>query len=139
MDLTTFLIAIAIFVSWGVGSFLAKLAANRIGTQSAFWDLVGYVPAIFIYSLIVFKVKNLLAADKLGIGFAVLAGAIGALGVVGFYFLLSRAEASVVVPLTALYPALTAILAIIFLHESINATKLLGIVLSLIAIYLLSK
>lgn len=89
MDLTTFLIAIAIFVSWGVGSFLAKLAANRIGTQSAFWDLVGYVPAILIYSLAVFKLKNLLAAEKLGIGFAVLAGAIGSLGVVGFYFLLS--------------------------------------------------
>jgi len=139
MDLTTFLIAIAIFVSWGIGSFLAKLAANRIGTQSAFWDLAGYAPAILIYSLAVFKLKNLLAADKLGIGFAVLAGAIGSLGLVGFYFLLSRTEASVVVPLTALYPALTAILAIIFLHESINATKLLGIVLSLIAIYLLSK
>lgn len=139
MDLKTFLVAIGIFVSWWVGSFIAKLATNRIGAKSVFFDILGYAPAIVIYSLLVFKLRNLLQADKIGAGLGLLAGAIGSFGLIGCYFLLSRTEASRVIPLTALYPALTAILAIIFLHESLNFTKLLGIILSLIAIYLLSK
>jgi transporter family protein len=142
MDPITILVVIASFLSWGIGSFIAKVAANRIGTQSVFWDLIGYIPAILIYSLIIFRLKNILAGmqtDKLGIGLAMLAGAVGSLGMVGFYFLLTRAEASTVTPLTALYPALTAVLAIIFLHESVNPTKIIGIVLSIIAVYLLVK
>ena len=42
-------------------------------------------------------------------------------------------------PLTALYPALTAVLAFIFLKESVTPTKIAGIIFSLVAIYLLSK
>ncbi len=139
MDSVTLLVVIGTFLSWGVGALIAKLAANRIGTQSVFWELVGYVPAILIFSLTVFRLRNLIEGDRVGIGLAIAAGAIGSLGAVGFYFLLTRAEASTVTPLTALYPALTAVLAFIFLHESITPAKALGIILSLIAIYLLSK
>lgn len=42
-------------------------------------------------------------------------------------------------PLTALYPALTALLAFAFLHESITPAKIAGLTLSLAAIYLLSR
>ncbi len=139
MELTNFLIVIGIFLSWGIASFLAKLAANKIGPQGVFWDMLGYVPMILLYSLIVFKFKNLVQGDKVGIGLAALAGLIGSFGGVGLYFLLGRAEISTIIPLAALYPALTVTLAIIFLHESITLTKLIGIILSLIAIYLLSK
>jgi uncharacterized protein (DUF486 family) len=39
MDPITILVVIASVLSWGIGSFIAKVAANRIGTQSVFWDL----------------------------------------------------------------------------------------------------
>lgn len=139
MDSATLLVAIGTFLAWGVGSLIAKLAANRIGTQSVFWDFVGYVPAILIVSLTVFRLRNLVEGDTVGIGLAIAAGAIGSLGMVGSYFLLTRAEASTITPVTALYPALTAVLAFIFLHESVTPTNALGIDLSLVAIYLLSK
>jgi len=140
MDSTTILIAIVTFVSWGVGSFIAKLSTNRIGEQAVLWDILGYAPVIIIYSLIVFKLSAIVQqSDKLGIGLGLLAGIVGSFGLIGLYMLLNRAEASSVIPLTALYPALTAILAFIFLHESVTFTKITGIVLSLIAIYLLSK
>lgn len=87
MDLKTFLVVIGIFVSWGVGPFLAKLAATRIGTKSVFFDILGAVPVLIITSLLVSKLKNLLQADKTGIGLAWLAGAIGSLGAIGAYFL----------------------------------------------------
>lgn len=139
MELGTFLVVVLTFVSWGVGSFIAKLATNRIGAQGIFWDVIGYTPAVIIYSLLVYKFQNLIQADKFGIGLALLSGAIGSLGAVGFYILLSKAEVSTMAPLAALYPALTAILAFVFLRESVTSTKLLGILFSLIAIYLLSK
>jgi len=142
MDLTTFLIVIGIFLSWGVGGFIAKMATNRIGAQSLFWDMIVYAPIIILFSLIMFKLENLLRVvreNKIGTGLAILAGIVGSFGLIGYYLLLTKEEASTIVPLTALYPALTAVLAIIFLHESITPTKLLGIILSLIAIYLLSR
>jgi len=139
MDLTTLLAVIVTFVGWGVSSFISKLAANRIGAKGVFWEMIGYAPAVILYSLIVFKLKNLVQADKLGIGLAIFTGAVGSFGWIGWYFLLTKGEASTVVPLTALYPALTAVLAFIFLHESVTSSKLLGILFSLIAIYLLSK
>jgi len=139
MDLITFLIVSGTFIAWGSGLFIAKLAANRIGGQGVFWDILGCAPIIIIYSLIVFKFKNLIQADKFGICLAFLAGAIGSFGGIGLYFLLTRTEATTIAPLTALYPALTVVLAFIFLHESATPTKIIGIILSLIAIYLLSK
>ena len=139
MELTNFLVVIGIFLAWGIGGFLAKLSTNRIGDQGVFWDMSGAALIILIYSLIVFKLKNLIQGDKIGIGLAILAGALGSFGGIGLYFLLSRTEVSTISPLTALYPALTVLLGIIFLHESITLTKLIGIILSLIAIYLLSK
>ena len=131
----TFFVVFITFVSWGVASLIAKLATNRIGPQGIFWDVIGYAPAIIIYSLLVYKFQNLIQMDKLGMGLAFLSGAIGSIGAVGFYVLLSKADASTMVPLAALYPSLTAVLAFIFLRESITFTKLLGILFSLMAIY----
>jgi transporter family protein len=70
------------------------------------------------------------------IGF--LAGIVSSVGLISFYALLTKKDASLVVPLTALYPALTAILAIIFLKEPLTILKALGVVLSVVAIALLS-
>lgn len=139
MDVKTFGIALVTLFSWGIGTFIAKLATNRIGERSVFWDLVGYAPAIIIYSLVVFKWKEVVSADKLGIFLGILAGAVGSMGLVGLYMLLTRKDASAGVPLTAIYPALTAILAFIFLKEEVTLIKCLGIVFSAIALYLLSR
>src|SRR3989338_11095111 len=138
MDTQTILFVILAFFGWGMGAFLSKLAADRIGTQSIFWDLLGYFPAIIIYSLLILKFKNIFhqaSSDKTGILLAVLSGALGSIAVVSFYYLMTRSEASVVTPLTALYPALTVILGMLILHESITLTKVLGILFSLLAIY----
>ena len=139
MDKATIIITAITFVSWGVGSFIAKLSTNRIGEQAVFWDIIGYLPPIVIYSIITFKLKNLFyQTDGIGIGLGIIAGIIGSFGLIGLYVLLNRAEASRMIPLTALYPVLTVILAIIFLHESITLPKTAGIIFSLVAIYLLS-
>ena len=139
MDLKTFFIVIGSFLSWGIGAFFSKLATNKIGQKAVFFDIIVYAPVIILYSLMVFKFKNLVHSDKPGILFGVLAGLIGSFGLIGFYYLLTKAEVSTILPLTALYPAVTIILAVLFLNETITLTKGIGILFSLIAIYLLAR
>jgi transporter family protein len=138
MDVKTFGIALMVLVSWGVGSFFSKLATLRIGEKSVFWDLIGYAPAIIIYTALTFKLKEVFSLDKIGIFWAIFSGAIGSFGLVGFYILLTKKDASTAVPLTAIFPALTAILAFIFLKEQLTLTKAFGIILSAVALFLLS-
>ncbi len=69
---------------------------------------------------------------------AVVAGLAGSLGYVFFVKALERGEASIVLPLTALYPAVTVVLAFLFLHEKISMHQLIGILLAVVAVVLLS-
>jgi transporter family protein len=138
MDKVSWLMALASMVSWAVGSLIAKLATNRIGEKAAMWDMVGYVPGVILFGLIVFRNQDIIHVDKWGLILAMLAGFIGSLGAIFFYVLISKKEASVAVPITALYPALAAILAFIFLREQITAVKVVGIVMSAAAMVLLS-
>ncbi|HUD20010.1 MAG TPA: DMT family transporter [Patescibacteria group bacterium] len=137
MDQTSVLAILTMF-SWGIEAIIAKLATNRIGSQSVLWNLIGYIPATIIYTLVLFRLKDLVVADRLGIALAILAGIIGSFGGVWFFILLTKKDASVVVPLTALYPALTALLAFFLLKESLTPIKILGIVLATVAVYCLS-
>lgn len=121
-----------------MGGFLAKLATNRIGSRAVFWDLVGYAIVAVSYSAAFYQPSKMLTDDKVGIAIAVLAGAVGSTGGVAFYLLMAKKDASTVVPLTALYPALTAVLAILFLREQVTIQKIIGIGLALAASVLLT-
>lgn len=138
MDLSTFLLSMATLVFWGVAAFLSKIATNRIGDKAIFWDLLGYIPPIIIFSLLFFRHKNFFTADRIGIWVAMAAGALGSMAVVAFYVLLTKKDASTAVPLTALYPALAAILAFIFLGEKFTLLKSLAIILASVALVMLS-
>lgn len=139
MDTTTVLYVVVTFVGWGLSAFLAKIATNRIGEHTVFWDLLGYVPGILVFCALAFKAKDIVVGDRMGIVLALVSGMIGSVATICFYYALTRRDASVAVPLTALYPALTAILAWIFLRESMTISKIAGIVLACVAIILLGK
>jgi transporter family protein len=139
MDRTSLGILAGTIAAWGAGSFVQKLAANRLGAQSAFWHALGYAPVVIIFSLLFFKWGPLMRSTPSGASLALLGGALSSFGLIGTYLLLTRAEASRAIPLTALYPALTSVLAIIFLHESKDPWKLVGIALSLLSVYLLTR
>ena len=139
MDLTSILLVIFVFASWGLDAFCAKLAANRIGAQSSFWYALAFAPPILLYGLIAYGLRGLNLASRSGIALGLLSGALGGIGMIGFHLLISRTAASTAVPLTGLYPALTAVLAILFLREGVTWPKVLGIALSMVAVYLLSS
>lgn len=49
MNLEIFIVFLMTFISWGLSSFISKMATNRIGEKSVFWDMIGYFPTVIIY------------------------------------------------------------------------------------------
>jgi bacterial/archaeal transporter family protein len=122
---------------WGVWGFLGKVASQ-------------YLPAGAVYLLTIsghLVVVAYLVAGGLGpvtwqpwgIGAALGAGVAMAVALLFFLEALARGPAAVVVPLTALYPAVTVVLSGLFLHEALTLRHLLGLVLALAAVWLLSR
>jgi transporter family protein len=138
MDIKTVGLSLLIFVAWGLSAYVEKLATQRIGERTVFWDFIIRIPIMLTYSFLVFKVSNLFDVNKEGLLLGMLGGALGAIGMITFFVLLTRKDASAAVPLSALYPALTAILAFIFLRESLTLVKAFGITFAMVAVYLLS-
>jgi transporter family protein len=72
-----------------------------------------------------------------GIFYALASGAVSCIGNVAYYDALSRGgKAALMVPLTALYPLTTVLLAMLLLKEKLNLIQKSGVLVSLGAIYL---
>jgi drug/metabolite transporter (DMT)-like permease len=71
-----------------------------------------------------------------GILLAFASGVVSAIGNIPYYAAISGGNAATVVPLAALYPLITVLLAVVLLKERLNRVQLCGVALSLVAIYL---
>ena len=77
--------------------------------------------------------------QRRGIFWAFLTGILGGLGNLAFFqALVKGGKASVVAPVTALFPVVTVLLALVFLKERLGRVQWLGLGLAFVAIYLLS-
>lgn len=129
---------IVLLLMWGMYGLAAKIAVREIGLQVLIWSQVVSL-AIFPVYFVLFKEMLPLKLDGAGIAWAIGAGFLGIGGGVVLYLLLRDAPASVVIPISALYPVVTVILAFLFLHEELSPMRLAGIALAVIAIWLLSS
>lgn len=121
---------------WGIWAVLSRLIGDALNAaQQQALSTLGLLPI-----LVALAVSGRLTATgrrRRGLGFAVAAGALTCLGNIAYYEVLGRGtKAATVVPLTALYPLVTILLAVVFLRERLNGRQIAGIGLSLVAIYL---
>ncbi len=98
-------------------------AAILLGTSF----LLGEAKAIFSLSL----------RDYLALGISGLLA--GVLGMFTYFSLLKSGAASKIVPLTAAYPLVTAILSFALLGEKLNLLRLLGILLTILGLIILQR
>ncbi|MBI3366733.1 DMT family transporter [Candidatus Roizmanbacteria bacterium] len=134
----TTLLTILIILFWGVWGLFAKIASTRIGGEKAFfYDIFSYFILTLIIVAIFFR-KNLFNVDKSGLIAAFLAGIFSSIGGILFFVLLNKKDATTVIPLTALYPMITVILAVVFLKESLTTTKIFGIIFAIAGLLLLN-
>lgn len=127
------LFALIIYGFWG---FFPKLAVSYISPRSALVYEVGgaLLVGLFILFLIDFQPET----NPKGILFAMLTGIAGMAGTFFFFSAAQKGKISVVVCLTAIYPLITVILAVLFLKEPLTVKQFFGMVLAIGAIILLA-
>jgi transporter family protein len=115
-------------VLWGINGLFMKLGTNRISARS----MVIWVTAGFVVLLPLFWIAKPLGSLSPRVLLAgLLAGAVNGLGNWAVFACLEKgAKASVAIPLTALYPLCTVILATAFLGERPTSLQWIGIALA---------
>jgi transporter family protein len=138
MNLTLLIGSGAMLLFWGVWGIVVKLVTKEIGMQALIWGQLGAIGLFPVYFLL-FKEMLPLELKASTIALSVIAGMLGVLGTMTFYVLLRVAPASIVVPLSAMYPVVTVVLAYFFLHEDLSLTRVAGVACALVAIWLLTS
>jgi len=129
------LLTILVWGAWGAVSKLASDGVDADTNQILF--TLGLLPLILVVwrSPRVRQGKN----RRAGLAWAFLTGILGGTGNIAFFHaFVIGGKASIVTPVTALFPLVTVFLAVTFLHERIGNAQKLGLAMAMAAIYLLS-
>ena len=127
-------------VFWGLWGVQSKLILEEISPLS---NQVLFTPGLLLMvGLLWLRLRKsrstVTGSLKLGIFFAFLTGVCGGVGNIAFFEALTNGrQASIVVPLTALYPMVTVLLAMILLGEKMNRYQWVGLGLAIGAIIIL--
>jgi drug/metabolite transporter (DMT)-like permease len=125
---------------WAIWGVIPKAASKALADQPLLMQVIstmGLLPVALTFA----SSKTLLAASNLwrGIAFAFVAGLCGGLGNIALLEALKRGgAASIVLPLTGVYPLVTVLLAWFFLKEKLNTIQSVGIGIAAVALYLFS-
>ncbi len=124
---------------WAVWAILAKAAEGA--RLTVYQTQVLFTAGLLPPTLLALRRRHFRrgAFTAGGLAWGALAGLLGALGNLGFYAALGRGgKASIVVPLTALYPLVTVAVAWLFMKELLTRAQVVGAGAAVIAIVLLS-
>lgn len=132
------LLSIATVLLWGVWGLESKIVVDRISPwMNQVLFSVGLLP-ILAWMPFWKNLRHTTGDPRMGALHGLLTGIFGGIGNLTMYLALARGKAAIVVPLVGLAPLVTVILALIFLRERVNRAQAIGLVLAIIAIYLLS-
>jgi uncharacterized membrane protein len=137
MHIAPWLVIVAVvLVVWGVTAIFQKVTTNYISAESTLvLRTVGYLLIVPI----IYPGKELFHHSLRASSYGFLAGLLCALGCLGLFAAMkSGGKASIVGPLSALYPVIVVILSPLVLHESITLLQGVGVLCGLIAVVLLS-
>jgi bacterial/archaeal transporter family protein len=122
---------------FGIVGLLQKLSTDLISAEAALvWLIVGFL----LLEPFVYPGKMLFQFSARSVAFVFLAGILNSLGSWAILAAMKNGgKASVVVPLTAVYPMVVCIIAPFVLHEHISVMQGIGIACGLGAIFLLAS
>ncbi len=124
---------------WGLWGFFGKLATkyNSPIVITAVNNLIAPVFGILLFFFVKNRFSDInLKHPALILIFLVMTA--GTFGTLAFYVALSKGSPSIVVTLTALYPAVTIILSVIFLKETFSLIQIVGFVFVIFGALLLN-
>jgi len=121
---------------WGLWGFLSKIgseAASPLQMQILF--TLGMLP---VAVGMLWQMRWKLDRNRGGVTYGILSGVTTGVGTLGYYAALREQNASVVTPVTGLFPVLTVVLAFVVLRERLNKVQMGGVLLALASIVVLS-
>lgn len=133
--------SLATIVLWGTWGLVSKIASSGVDAYvNQLLYTAGLAPLLIF---VLFTVRRQKDPDRgkrtTGVFWAFLTGILGGVGNLFFFqALVAGGKASIVAPVTALFPAVTVILALMVLRERLGRLQWLGLGLAFVAIYLLS-
>lgn len=128
--------ALGALALWGFWGFFPKIATKTVDARSAtvYSLLGGLIIGILVLWSLGFKPQY----TPSGFAFAFLTGFTGSLGSYFFFKAVSRGPVASIICLTALYPVISLILALIFLKEPVTVKQWSGVALAIVSMALVS-
>lgn len=125
-----------VLITWGIVGLLQKLSTNEISAESALiWLVAGFI----LLTPVFYPGKAMFSYSSRSLTYILMSAALNAIGAWALLAAMKNGgKASIVVPLTALYPLVVVLTAPVVLRESISLLQMLGVICALIAVLLLS-
>lgn len=124
------------FICWGLWGFIPKITTQYLSPQSAIiYEAVG---GLCLAIVTLFSLNFQPAVSAKGIPLAIATGMLGFLGAFCFLNAVTKGPITLVATLSALYPIVSVLLAITFLHEALTFRQGVGIALALAAMTLVA-
>lgn len=134
--------SLATILLWGTWGLVSKIASSGVDAyMNQLLYTAGLAPLLIFVAWSVHKSRSKEdpASRRAGVWWAFLTGILGGVGNIAFFqALVTGGKASVVAPVTALFPMVTVLLALVVLKERLGRTQWAGLALAFVAIYLLS-
>lgn len=133
------LVGLAIILLWGLWGFLYKYGVVKLGFLSALLATSIFYTILNILIITVLYRRGVTLPVEGTTAILLTGTAAGVAASILFMYALQKYPGSIVIPMTALYPAVTVVLAVLILREDIKVVNAVGIALAIVAGYLLAK
>jgi drug/metabolite transporter (DMT)-like permease len=131
-------IGLAVIAGIGFASFY--LSVRQAGDVSAFWiAALTRTGGLIVTSLIVLMLRNFREITSAGVRWGVVTGCIDSLGTILFVHSSQSGRLDEAVVISSLYPAVTVLLARLFLKEHFTRWRLVGLLAALAAVPMIAS
>jgi len=130
--------AILAFLLWGLWGVFIKEASRGQDWRSVYVTTNSVILVIVAIIIVSSGASNVILSGRQAL-YALLAGLTGTIGYIMVILALQwGGKASIVIPVTQLSPAVTVILAVLVLGETLTGKQAIGVVLALMSVILLT-
>jgi bacterial/archaeal transporter family protein len=136
MNSTWLLPTLGALIFWGLWAFIPKITTGYLNPRSAIvFEVTG---GIFLAVMTLISLKFRLDIHPIGIGLAFITGLLGFSGAFCFLNAVTQGPVALVATISALYPVVSVVLAMVFLHEAITVRQVVGIAIAIVAMILVA-